>query len=153
VLATKYKEKPLKVYVKNNGQYTLTFAAVEEIAVEDVSGRKSRVNRELFTREFGVKRNDPVTGLIKHTGYTEINKDDYEIMFKSNKKFQNAIVNGALTKFDAPPDEALLDSQLLVRTQEENEKLKAEVQRLEDIIRGGGKQAKAEKKSVKEPEL
>lgn len=147
----------MKVYVKNSGQYPLTFAAIETVPVKDVSGRESLANRQLFARVFGVKKSDPVTGLIQHTGYTEIDQDDYDLILKTNKQFQSALVKGTLKKFDSPPDEALLDSQLLVRTQEENARLKAEVKRLEDLIRKGGSdedKPKTSKKSKdKEPEL
>jgi hypothetical protein len=126
------------VYVKNNGQYKLTFSAVKTTEVKDGAGRVSLVKTPVFTKEFGVRIQDSLTGQIHHTGFTQLDEKVYKELFDTSVPFMKAIKAGTLSKYDVAPPEALLDSELLDGAQREISALRAEIESLNEIISSGG---------------
>lgn len=110
-------------------------SAVRVENADDGMGGKYQKRVPYLTKMFGIRRVDPQTGLLSHTGYTALTGADFDSLIKDCKAFASDIANGALVKFDKAPQEALLDVDLINSLQIENDSLKAEVASGKELLK------------------
>ena len=123
------------VFIKNPGMYDVTMSAVRVDDVDDGMGGTYQKRVPYLTKMFGIRRVDPQTGLLAHTGYTAITETEFKSFIKDCKAFSSDIASGSLVKFDKAPQEALLDVDLINSLKNENASLKAEIASGKDLLK------------------
>lgn len=128
------KETKKVVFVENTANYASTFTVISEELADDGTGTKRKKTIPLFNKTFPIKRLNTVTGAVEHTGFTMLTQDELDKLKETSKAFRQDVESGALVVHAEAPQEALLDSELIDSLKEENDKLKAEIAELKELL-------------------
>lgn len=128
------KEEKATVFVENTASYASTFTAVSEELADDGTGKKRKRVVPIFAKTFPIRRVNPATGAVEHTGFTMLTANELETLKKSSNAFRQDIESGALIVHADAPKEALLDSELIDSLQAKNAELEAEIERLKGLL-------------------
>lgn len=93
------------VWVRNNGNTSIKVTAnVKKV----VDGNEILDRREvLFNRE----KIDHVTGVVQSNGYTAVEAEVFDALYKDSKIFKDQVDKAILVKYDEEPDDAITPAQ------------------------------------------